>query len=269
MSQTDTITVQVKDTVLTTAAMTFAIPVIAPISITVIDPLPPPTQGVPYSFQFSAIGGVPPYAWSLGGGAALAAGWPDPLPGGSIGAAYSYTLTATGGTPPYSYSVTAGTLPTGLGLNGATGLISGTPSVIVSLDAITLAVTDSSTGGGGGGGGQTGGNTYGLSVRRASDLHAHRGRRRYRDAGRDGLKPRAAVRDGYIQPARDGTVSGGDANLFAGWRYLRLEPGGYDLLLDTIEQHLLHHGRHYTDHPARWLDASLFGADYGGDFRDG
>jgi hypothetical protein len=51
------------------------------------------------------------------------------LPGGVVGTAYSQTLTATGGTPPYvNWSVSSGSLPPGLTLAAATGVISGTPT---------------------------------------------------------------------------------------------------------------------------------------------
>src|SRR3984885_2057553 len=50
------------------------------------------------------------------------------LVGGSIGNAYSQTLQATGGVTPYSWTVTTGSLPAGLSLNAATGVISGTPT---------------------------------------------------------------------------------------------------------------------------------------------
>jgi len=50
------------------------------------------------------------------------------LPTGTTGTPYSQGLSATGGTSPYVWSVVSGTLPTGLSLNGSTGLISGTPS---------------------------------------------------------------------------------------------------------------------------------------------
>ncbi|WP_415583667.1 putative Ig domain-containing protein, partial [Janthinobacterium lividum] len=43
--------------------------------------------------------------------------------------AYSATLSATGGTAPYTFSVSSGTLPAGLSLNGATGVLSGTTNV--------------------------------------------------------------------------------------------------------------------------------------------
>ena len=65
------------------------------------------------------------------------------LPGGSIGTAYSQTLTATGGITPYTWTVTVGALPTGLSLNAATGVISGTPSgTFVGTDSFTVTVTD-------------------------------------------------------------------------------------------------------------------------------
>lgn len=73
----------------------------------------------------------------------LTALWPDPLPNGEVGVPYSYTLTAEGGTPPYSFAVSSGALPSGLSLNGATGVISGTPTTPQSMDAVTFSVTDS------------------------------------------------------------------------------------------------------------------------------
>ena len=47
---------------------------------------------------------------------------------GYTGEAYSAPTTATGGKAPLTWSVASGTLPTGLVLNAATGLISGTPT---------------------------------------------------------------------------------------------------------------------------------------------
>lgn len=49
------------------------------------------------------------------------------LPDAQIGKAYSATLTATGGTQPYTWSISAGSLPPGLSLDPATGVISGEP----------------------------------------------------------------------------------------------------------------------------------------------
>lgn len=53
---------------------------------------------------------------------------PATLPGGSVGAAYNQIVTATGGTAPYVFSLSAGALPGGLVLNGATGSITGLPT---------------------------------------------------------------------------------------------------------------------------------------------
>ncbi|MCM0083680.1 putative Ig domain-containing protein [Geomonas sp. Red32] len=50
------------------------------------------------------------------------------LNAGTVGTAYSQTLSATGATAPYTWSIVAGSLPDGLALASATGVISGTPT---------------------------------------------------------------------------------------------------------------------------------------------
>lgn len=50
----------------------------------------------------------------------------EALPGGTAGTPYTATVSATGGRPSYAWS-TSGTLPQGLAINVATGVISGTP----------------------------------------------------------------------------------------------------------------------------------------------
>jgi hypothetical protein len=66
------------------------------------------------------------------------------LPAGVIGAAYSQALQATGGITPYSWAVTTGSLPAGLSLNAATGVISGTPSgTFTGTTNFIVTVTDS------------------------------------------------------------------------------------------------------------------------------
>jgi hypothetical protein len=66
------------------------------------------------------------------------------LPNGSAQVAYSATLQATGGRTPYSWSIISGTLPAGLSLAAATGVISGTPTITESvLVTLTVQVTDS------------------------------------------------------------------------------------------------------------------------------
>jgi hypothetical protein len=66
------------------------------------------------------------------------------LPAGTAGTAYSGTLSATDGTTPYTWSVTAGSLPQGLRLNKATGVISGKPKR-AGTAKFTITVTDSGT----------------------------------------------------------------------------------------------------------------------------
>ena len=67
------------------------------------------------------------------------------LPNPVVATPYSATLAAAGGTAPYTYSVSSGSLPPGLNLNTATGVLSGTTNVAGSF-AFSIKVTDSSTG---------------------------------------------------------------------------------------------------------------------------
>lgn len=64
------------------------------------------------------------------------------LPSATKGASFSQQLNATGGKAPYTWSVTAGSLPGGLGLAAATGIISGTPAAAGSF-SFTVTATDS------------------------------------------------------------------------------------------------------------------------------
>jgi hypothetical protein len=64
------------------------------------------------------------------------------LPAGTAGTPYSTTLSASGGTQPYTWTLTAGALPAGLTLNGATGVISGTPAAAASVQ-LSIQVSDS------------------------------------------------------------------------------------------------------------------------------
>jgi hypothetical protein len=50
------------------------------------------------------------------------------LPPGTLAQAYSTSLVAAGGSQPYTWEVTAGSLPPGLKLNQAAGVLSGTPA---------------------------------------------------------------------------------------------------------------------------------------------
>lgn len=64
------------------------------------------------------------------------------LPNGVVNQVYpNQTLTATGGTPPYTWSITVGSLPTGLSLNGSTGVISGTSTATGTFN-FTVQATD-------------------------------------------------------------------------------------------------------------------------------
>jgi hypothetical protein len=64
------------------------------------------------------------------------------LPDGTVNIPYSQIIGVAGGTAPYSCSIQAGTLPTGLSLNGC--VVSGTPTVAGTV-ILTVHATDSSS----------------------------------------------------------------------------------------------------------------------------
>ena len=66
---------------------------------------------------------------------------PNTLSGGIVGVAYDQQLTASGSAGPFTFAVTSGTLPAGLTLNPASGLISGTPT-INGVSNFTVTATD-------------------------------------------------------------------------------------------------------------------------------
>jgi hypothetical protein len=63
------------------------------------------------------------------------------LQGGTVNSSYTTTLSATGGTPSYTWAITIGSLPAGLTLNTASGVISGTPTTS-GTNNFTVQVTD-------------------------------------------------------------------------------------------------------------------------------
>jgi Putative Ig domain len=66
------------------------------------------------------------------------------VPQGLINEPYQATLQAIGGTPPYQWNVSYGSLPPGLSLDQATGIISGTPTEAWS-QGTSITVTDSAS----------------------------------------------------------------------------------------------------------------------------
>jgi hypothetical protein len=66
---------------------------------------------------------------------------PGALTNGTVGTAYGQTVLAAGGGGAYLYAVTAGTLPAGLALDGASGAITGTPTT-ADLYSFTITATD-------------------------------------------------------------------------------------------------------------------------------
>ena len=68
---------------------------------------------------------------------------PATLPDGVRGTAYSQTLTAPGAAAPLTWTVTSGSLPAGLTLHAATGVIDGTPTTVAS-STFTIRATSAS-----------------------------------------------------------------------------------------------------------------------------
>lgn len=81
------------------------------------------------------------------------------LPAPTLNTAYNQTVTASPAGGSYSFAVTAGTLPTGLSLNSATGVISGTPAMAGSFN-----FTITASGFSGGFGGCTGSRSYSFTI---------------------------------------------------------------------------------------------------------
>jgi len=67
---------------------------------------------------------------------------PIALPSAQIGSPWSQVITASGGTGPYTYAVTSGTLPGGLSLNSASGVMAGAPTTAGTF-TFTITATDS------------------------------------------------------------------------------------------------------------------------------
>jgi large repetitive protein len=109
---------------------------------------PTTTTGSPFSFsvtvQDSAGNTSPAQPLSLTVNPALVITTNSPLPQGTMGVNYSQSIVVTGGSGSYTWAVSVGTLPNGLSLNSATGLISGQPSTAATSN-FTIQVTDTNS----------------------------------------------------------------------------------------------------------------------------
>ncbi|GJD87884.1 hypothetical protein BHAOGJBA_1390 [Methylobacterium hispanicum] len=65
-----------------------------------------------------------------------------PIPYGTVGVAYASGVSASGGRGPYTYQLSAGTLPAGLVLDGASGAITGTPTKLETATGLRITATD-------------------------------------------------------------------------------------------------------------------------------
>jgi len=130
-----------------TTAYTFAITVGSlPIGLTlntstgVVSGTPTSDGNYPFTIQVTdAISNTASVACSINIGVGLNCGNP---PDGTVGVPYSYTFTPIGGTGPFTFSIIAGSLPPGLALDEATGIISGVPTQGGDF-GFTIQVTDS------------------------------------------------------------------------------------------------------------------------------
>lgn len=105
------------------------------------------TGGTSYTFRVAAINAAGTGPQSAASTAVTINVSPSlalpPPPTGGVGAAYTDQFTVTGGTSPFVWSISSGSLPPGLSLNGATGLVSGTPTAAGSYP-FTVRVVDAS-----------------------------------------------------------------------------------------------------------------------------
>jgi hypothetical protein len=86
------------------------------------------------------------YPFSLNVMGALAVAGTPPATG-NVGTPYTGSITASGGSGSgYTYALAAGSLPAGITLKSATGIISGTPTLAQSKTGIRVKVTDSAGG---------------------------------------------------------------------------------------------------------------------------
>ena len=111
-----------------------------------------PTAGGSFNFTITAtdtVGGATgSQAYALTVNAPTITVTPTTLTAATVGSAYSgATFAGSGGTGPYAFTVSAGALPAGMSLNGATGALSGTPTAGGTFN-FTVKATDSSTGAG-------------------------------------------------------------------------------------------------------------------------
>ena len=63
------------------------------------------------------------------------------LPAGQVSVSYETTVDVAGGVPPYAWEIVGGRLPDGLGLDGETGVIAGTPTEAGTFNLV-IRVTD-------------------------------------------------------------------------------------------------------------------------------
>ena len=132
-------------------------------------------------------------------GPALLPVWGDPLPSGADGAFYTAALGGYGGTPPYTWACPS--LPPGLSLNTGSGLITGTPTTLVSSLALLPTITDSAS----------------PPVTKSKATHI--------TIGAAGSPPPPALAAGYTVQAFGDTITLG-ANLFP-WNFFgNVEPPG-------------------------------------------
>lgn len=85
-----------------------------------------------------------PVTFNVVAGLSIISGCPAPA---TVGTPYSFQLAATGGAGPYRWSLSSGSLPPGLQLDSATGLITGTSSAIGGSFPFTVQVSSSSQNG--------------------------------------------------------------------------------------------------------------------------
>jgi uncharacterized repeat protein (TIGR03803 family) len=136
-----------------------------------------------------------------------------------VSSSYNATISATGGSGPYTFAIYSGSLPAGLGLNSASGVLSGVPTASGAY-TFTIVATDSSNPA------LVGSRTYTLTVYQTGSIVAN-GQAGYSESGSGW----ASYSDPNAYNGDERYAAAGTGANTAAWQVPYLEPGIYNVEL--------------------------------------